>query len=1052
MASLRPTASLALSVRADTTRALNEFKRFSAQLDNKFLVSGLKLDVVRSALSQINREFQRAIGEQGVQAGQSLRSAQNQAATILDTFKNVGTESALSITEQFSSAFSEIAITAGGSAKDIQKALSATGFISTNLPEDIRRSLGKGILEFQRDARRAGLGDTYAELIQQFLAGQVTARDLIETGRPLESRVGAELGRLGGTVDEIVSPEQRSRIVQQLQNSSGLRETLQRLIARADWGFTIIEDLNARLFNPERGVFGVLREITMSVGDKSTLFMETRSLIESVFGKQGLFVTFFQQIGKIFAIEDPLRVVIIGIRWITRQFNRLNEFLQSPPVQAIVSLAQKTIKGIVDFFTNFYDGVKSFIEGDQARQISENFTSFFSSLSSRTEEFLNSNVADDIGRYVKEAVDNVTGLFASILGTVEAGDWRPERIQDSIRKIGTDIRSFIRSIGEGFRNLDTSQQTDFILGLLRTLFDEIGRTIGAVISEGLKTLIPQVIPAIFGAGGVVNKGLTGLFSEIFGEGAGAVLGGAATLGIVAAFGKKITFGLLGLADSVVKALPGGQRLQQYLGNQFARRNPRLARFLGIRRTRDLDINAEVLGTDGARSTSLGSAQTFQRQVIYYLSRITGCVCTPGGTEIERSQASRNRYGASSLGYSGPQRNRQYQSPIGPLPDVRQSFRRARIESARNILGRGSSSQALETYLESLRGYDESLVERGRATYEPQGQRLADRYNRRFGRRARMGRMVRGLGRGALITGGIAALGAGAIGLFGGGSARASEIDPLTGEPIVSSQQNQLNAAGSIFSGGLEGAMLGATIGSIVPGIGTAAGAVIGGVIGGIVPLMDEGVRKGVRDFASGIGKTFQDGTKKISDFLSSGIESIKDGFGFISKAFSGIDWRRVLINAFIPGGELTIRGIQGLADLASKFNVFDAISNGIGFIRDRMKDVVSLIQRIPGVGQLIPRETGGPGIRGVSYLIGERGPELFTPGANGMVSPTRDLMTLSSGPSRGSSVSANFTIAINVNGGMAIDDVEKLRAPVIAIINEAWQNATVGTASRGSVV
>ena len=46
-------SSVVLDIRANTERALNDFKRFSSQLDNKFLVSGLKLDVVRSALGQI---------------------------------------------------------------------------------------------------------------------------------------------------------------------------------------------------------------------------------------------------------------------------------------------------------------------------------------------------------------------------------------------------------------------------------------------------------------------------------------------------------------------------------------------------------------------------------------------------------------------------------------------------------------------------------------------------------------------------------------------------------------------------------------------------------------------------------------------------------------------------------------------------------------------------------------------------------------------------------------------------------------------------------------
>jgi hypothetical protein len=37
---------------------------------------------------------------------------------------------------------------------------------------------------------------------------------------------------------------------------------------------------------------------------------------------------------------------------------------------------------------------------------------------------------------------------------------------------------------------------------------------------------------------------------------------------------------------------------------------------------------------------------------------------------------------------------------------------------------------------------------------------------------------------------------------------------------------------------------------------------------------------------------------------------------------------------------------------------------------------------------LIPRQSGGPVYRGHTYLVGERQPELLTPGFNGYVSPS----------------------------------------------------------------
>ena len=139
-------SNLRLNVTANTTRALADFNKFSRSLDNKFLVSGLKLDVVRNALGQINRDFQRAIGEQGLASASSLRAAQNQAALLTQTFKGFASESALSITQNIGTALNNVAVRAGGTMKDVQKTLAATPFISTNLSEDLRNNLAKGIL------------------------------------------------------------------------------------------------------------------------------------------------------------------------------------------------------------------------------------------------------------------------------------------------------------------------------------------------------------------------------------------------------------------------------------------------------------------------------------------------------------------------------------------------------------------------------------------------------------------------------------------------------------------------------------------------------------------------------------------------------------------------------------------------------------------------------------------------------------------------------------------------------------------------------------------
>lgn len=1041
--------SVILDIRANTTRALGEFKKFSAQLDNKFLISGLKLDVVRSALGQINREFQRAMGEQGLASGQSLRAAQNQAALITNTFKGIGIDASIAITEQFSEAFSEIAISAGGSAEDIKKALGATSWISTNLSEDVRKQLAEGVTKFQIYARQAGLGDNYAEIAQRFLSGEVTARDLIQSRNPLESLLGTELSRAGGTPDLIPSAERRARVLQAAQTDDKLA-ALQELAARADWGFTVIQRLNADLFNPQKGVFGVLRQVTLAVGDKTSLLVETRKLIDSIFGKQGLFYTFFQQVGKIFGLEDPLRVVIKGIRWLTRQFNRLTEFLESPMVQGIVSIAEKVVKGVVDFFTDIYSKISGYIQSDEGQESITKVTTFFTNLFTSIEKFFSSDKGKVIQDYANRAVDNVTGLFKAVFDTVSAGDWDPEKIQNTIRQIGTDVRTFIRKIGTEFRDLDIKKQGNFVLEIVGTLIEEITRTIGAVISEGIKTVFSDKgLSVITGLITIVNKALTGFFSEIFGNGPGSILGAVVTGGIVAAFGKKLVAGIVAFGARLIAALPGGAAINTSISRRTSRAisgmTNSISGALGVLGRRIATQLARVPGLgslvpsawtrDPSRVTRRGMDSVFEKAVVTYLRAIQRCVCAPG-------------FGGGGGGIDG-------------IDGASQERRRRRVRTGQGPIAPGT-----------VGGIDRRIITPVTQYSSPIGPAIGPNGGRGFPINGpipprpvpRLGRGLKKFGKGALIVGGLTALGAGAMGLFGGSDARASQIDPETGEPILTAEQQnkqqQMAGVGNVLSGGLEGALLGATIGSIVPGVGTAAGAVIGGVIGGVVPLLDEGTKKGVTDFVSGLGKSFKDMGdniakslrgfgENISNAAKKGVDWIKEGFNNISGNFSKIDWKTVLINALVPGGNMTIQGLQGIADFASKLNIFDAIKDGIENIKGTIE---GMRDNLPGwLGGR--REVGGPVGRGLPYLVGERGPEIYIPGRDGMILSNRELTGLRGNNNKeNNNISANFNISINVNGGMSTDNIEELRAPIIAIINQAWEQATIGTASRGAIV
>jgi hypothetical protein len=944
--------SVILDIKANTDRALGQFKQFSSQLDNKFLVSGLKLDVVRSALGQINREFQKAIGEQGLQAGQSLRAAQNQAALLTQTFKSFSANASMDMSEQFSTAFSQIAIRAGGTAKDIQKTLAATPFISTNLSQDMRKALGEGVLSFQRDFRRAGVTDDFANIARQFLMGQVTAQDLIQSGDAGQSFLGSQIAQRTGTVSLITNAEQRSRALLDILSDKKFQDQIQSMAQRA-YGFrSIIEDLNSYLFDPQAGIFGILRQVTMSVSDKTTIFKETESLINSVFGRQGLFVNFFKQIGAIFGLEDPLKLIIIGVRFITRQFNALNEFINSPAFQAV-------IKSIQTIFQ-------------------------------RTKEF-----------------------FESVYNAVTSGAFDPTSINAQIREAGESLRNFIKKIANVISNEDISSEAGFSTSIIGTLVEEVGLTLITLVKEIGGALLPKagtIATRLLGElGPALGRLVVGLFTS------GPIVGTIAAI-IAARAGISATRGVGGL-------LQAGQRFI----------DPRRGGIGGgIRRYLNLP-GAQNIGELGAE---VGPATaTFQREMLMHVRRIASCVCRP---DVDLSGPSGGRQRTSSLGYSGPRQRVALRSD-GPLelqPPRRRFGDRVRglgsgaLGFGRDIINTDADS-AVPGYIDRSRG------------------NVAARFNRRYGSggtRRMLGRGMRGFGRGALIAG----LGLGAIGMLGGGAAQATEFDPETGEPIQTPGQQQMAGVGSVLSGGLEGAMTGAMLGSFIPGIGTAAGAVIGGVIGGVVPLLDEGTRKGVSSFVSGIGKSLQDAGKGISDAASRGVNWVKDGFSSIGKWFSDIDWKTILINALVPGGQFTIQGLQGIADFASKLNIFDGIKSGIDTITGAVEGIRD---NLPGwLGGR--RAVGGPVTRGMPFLVGERGPELFMPSGDGSIVSNLALgqMANNRGPSS-PSVSANFNVTINLTGGAGSTAqlANELEPAVIAILDKAWNMATASSVSRGAL-
>lgn len=121
-----------------------------------------------------------------------------------------------------------------------------------------------------------------------------------------------------------------------------------------------------------------------------------------------------------------------------------------------------------------------------------------------------------------------------------------------------------------------------------------------------------------------------------------------------------------------------------------------------------------------------------------------------------------------------------------------------------------------------------------------------------------------------------------------------------------------------------------------------------------------------------------------------------------------------------------------LVDIVNK--AFNAIKAMVNFIRNNpvTQAIGGVIDNVFGGG----KANGGPVKGGTSYIVGERGPELFVPNTNGLIIPNGQGMTVPSTSSQGS------TINITVNGAI---DSESTARQIITLLNNSSARGTLGS-------
>ena len=203
-------------------------------------------------------------------------------------------------------------------------------------------------------------------------------------------------------------------------------------------------------------------------------------------------------------------------------------------------------------------------------------------------------------------------------------------------------------------------------------------------------------------------------------------------------------------------------------------------------------------------------------------------------------------------------------------------------------------------------------------------------------------------------------------------------------------------------------------GDVIPAI----GAVVGPVLEGLRVAFDK-IKKALTENSTEL-KPLNDGFRALWEFVKTYL-------------------------APLMGNNFRI-ALEGIATLVA--TLITGFSQLVGFLNKayaQMTNIVNLVNQNKSlflgqagvVGSLIGafgggKAAGGPVRSGTSYLVGENGPELFTPNASGMITPNNRLG------------GGNTTINLNVTGAI---DPEGTARSIIDVLNNSFYRGTGGANS-----
>ena len=182
-----------------------------------------------------------------------------------------------------------------------------------------------------------------------------------------------------------------------------------------------------------------------------------------------------------------------------------------------------------------------------------------------------------------------------------------------------------------------------------------------------------------------------------------------------------------------------------------------------------------------------------------------------------------------------------------------------------------------------------------------------------------------------------------------------------------------------------------------------------------------------------------DGLRKIFTSIKNAVMANKDEFAALMPIFKDIvDFVK---NFLAPVFGTTLKVAFGIlaAGITPLVNAFGKVAGLIGDSYNNLKNFISLVKNNPlvkGISGAIEnifgggKASGGPVTGGTTYLVGEKGPELFTPGSSGNIIPNNRI-----GGGGGA-------INITVNGAI---DPEGTARQIVDILNRATARGGSGS-------